>query len=85
MNGSGHSKEYCKLLKEYSDKYAMQRTHKYRSDGKKKRENPVKFDDEMQEVKIISSQAKTYPKEKRKKNQKKILRVNQRVQTHMMI
>ena len=52
----------------------MQRTHKYRSNGKKKRENSVKFDDEMQEVKIISSQAKTYPKEKRKKNQKKKLK-----------
>ena len=71
VHGPRHSTDDCKLLKEYSNNYAVQRDHKEsRSGGNKKRGKSVKFDGETKEVNIMVSHAKSNPKNKKGGKQK---------------
>ena len=68
VHGPGNSAEGCKLLKEYSEKYAVQRPHKEkeaRSRGSKKIGNNVKFNGETQEVNTMVSHDVTIPRKKK--------------------
>ena len=56
VNSPGHSMEECKVIKEYSKKYAAQRTDKEaRSDGKKKCCESVSFWEKIQKVNTMLS------------------------------
>ena len=64
--------EEFKVLKWYSNKYAMQRPLKEpQSNSKKKCINSIKFDEKMQEVNSMAYQAKPAPNKNRVKNQNK--------------
>ena len=63
VHGPGHSAEECKVLKEYSSKYATQRNHKEsHSSSKKKRGKSVNFNKETQEVNSMEINYKPAPK-----------------------
>ena len=56
LHGPGHSSGECKLLKEYSKKYASQHPHKYNqahSGSKTNRGNSVEFDSSIKDASIM--------------------------------
>ena len=56
LHGTGHSSVDCRVLKEYSKKYATQQSHKENeawSGGKINRGKSVKFDGNVKEVNIM--------------------------------
>ena len=70
----GHSTEYCKVLKEYPDKYSAQRPHQEkeaRSGDNKNRAKTFKFNSQMQEVKVMVSHDEPTLRKKKGKNHTK--------------
>ena len=64
LHGPGHCIEECKILKDYSTKYAAQRPHDEReahSGGKKKRGKTVQFDSTTEEVIITTARDAPIP------------------------
>ena len=75
LHGTGHSSVDCRVLKEYSKKYATQQSHKESeawSGGKINRVKSVKFDGNVKEVNIMEHDYYNPNKKKKKlaKNRK---------------
>ena len=64
--GPGNSTEECKLLKDYSTKYAAQRPHKEEawSEGNKKRGKTVQFGGTIEEVNRMTARDAPIPRKK---------------------
>ena len=62
------SPKECKVLKDYSEKYAAQRTHEEERYGRKKRGNIVKFNKNTEKMNSIDTSA--VPNKKGKKRNK---------------
>ena len=72
LHGPGHSMDECKVLKEYTAKYAAQRSHneiEARSGGNKKRGKTVKFNGATEEVNRMTDHGASIPRKKKQKNQ----------------
>ena len=70
LHGPGHSSEDCKVIKEYSKKYAVQRPQKEneaRSVRKTKHDKSVEFDGNVRKVNIMEHDDPTPNKKKEKK------------------
>ena len=71
LHGPGHSTEGCKVLKDHSAKYDVQRPpneREARSGGNKKRGKTIKFDGTTEEVNITTAHDTLIPRKMKGRN-----------------